>query len=659
MSKLRKSLLLIWLASVAAVIVESKVSGLLDGAGRYLPGLEFLQVLTWITLITLTIYWFALVFRYLLRKLFWRVGRRLLLSYLFIGALPFVIFAVLLLVMGYLMGGALSRAAVRSERQATLVRMDRWNLEYSLSGRLPKGEGDGVEVYDTAKGKSAAPDWLLNRSFSGIAARSEEAIFVSSRVYVLDNRPRTITLVMPIDQAWSADVQARAGFFSANFVTWDDNDSDSPGSHRGATIDVNGERREFHAKEGDEGFDEFFGKHFPSWAIFWIDQSGALVEWDSGATDEEKRVVTLIVNPITNLRDTYFGGQEYSGILIRVIIGIGSTLFVMYAFAALFAGMLIFSITRAVNRIEKGTKAVERGDFSYRIRMNKQSQLGEMAQSFDHMTESIAKLLHRVAEQERLQSEIDIAASIQRNLLPKGGPTLAGVSFAAHFEPSAAIGGDYYDVFSLDRGRLAVAIGDVSGHGLSTGLVMAMVKAAMTTLVEEGCAESALFRRLNDLVFRSTDKRAFMTLGFTIFDLDRRAVRHTNAGHIYPYVLREGEPPFAIEAPSLPLGVRADIETETAEIELKEGDTFVYLSDGIIEAQSEDQEPFGFEALEKILESMVGHSPAEIQDEILRAVARHAGDRRADDDRTVMILRFEQLEALHTRAELMGEAVVS
>ena len=83
------------------------------------------------------------------------------------------------------------------------------------------------------------------------------------------------------------------------------------------------------------------------------------------------------------------------------------------------------------------------------------------------------------------------------------------------------------------------------------------------------------------------------------------------------------------------------------------------IADDFIEAQSEDQEPFGFEALEKLLESMAGPSPAEIQDEILRAVARHAGERRADDDRTVMILRFDQLEALHTRAELMGEEVVS
>src|SRR5256885_7803438 len=184
--------------------------------------------------------------------------------------------------------------------------------------------------------------------------------------------------------------------------------------------------------------------------------------------------------------------------------------------AALFAAVLIFSITRAVNRIEKGTKAVERGDFSYRINMKPRNQLGEMAQSFDRMTESIASLLTNVAEKERLQSEIEIAASIQRNLLPKEGPQFRGVSFSAHFEPTASIGGDYYDVFNLDKTRLAVAIGDVSGHGLSTGLVMAMVKAAITTLVEEGAEETSLFRRLNELVYRSTERPALLAPVFSL-----------------------------------------------------------------------------------------------------------------------------------------------
>src|SRR5436190_2350607 len=328
-------------------------------------------------------------------------------------------------------------------------------------------------------------------------------------------------------------------------------------------------------------------------------------------------------------------------ILFNVIGGISAMLLFIYMIAALFAAVLIFYITGAVNRIEKGTKAVERGDFTYRIAMKPQNQLGEMARSFDRMTESIATLLVNVAENERLQSEIEIAASIQRNLLPKEGPQFRGVSFSAHFEPTASIGGDYYDVFNIDKTRLAVAIGDVSGHGLSTGLVMAMVKAAITTLVEEGADETSLFHRLNDLVYRSTERRAFMTLAFTIFDLERGTLRHTNAGHLYPYLLREGQAPFGIEVPSLPLGVRSEITTRTAEVELREGDTIVYLSDGIVEAQDESGDPFGFEQLEALLATAADRSPSAIRDRILNAVARHSGTRPADDDRTVMVLRFD------------------
>ncbi|MGH7485993.1 MAG: PP2C family protein-serine/threonine phosphatase, partial [bacterium] len=273
-------------------------------------------------------------------------------------------------------------------------------------------------------------------------------------------------------------------------------------------------------------------------------------------------------------------------------------------------------------------------------------------------TESIASLLVTVAEKERLQSEIEIAASIQRNLLPKEGPQFRGVSFSAHFEPTASIGGDYYDVFNLDKTRLAVAIGDVSGHGLSTGLVMAMVKAAITTLVEDGAEETALFHRLNDLVFRSTERRAFMTLAFTIFDLEKGTIRHTNAGHLYPYLLRKGESLISIECPSLPLGVRSEMMTRTVELSLTEGDAIVYLSDGIVEAQNDDGDPFGFDHLEALLNQQSERSPSVIRDAILTAVASHSGSRPADDDRTVMVLRFDNLKTSPATTEVPALAVV-
>jgi sigma-B regulation protein RsbU (phosphoserine phosphatase) len=220
---------------------------------------------------------------------------------------------------------------------------------------------------------------------------------------------------------------------------------------------------------------------------------------------------------------------------------------------------------------------------------------------------------------------------------------MPGVSFSAHFEPTAQIGGDYYDVFNLDEHRLAVAIGDVSGHGLSTGLVMAMVKAALTTLVEQGADEESLFHRLNDLVLRSTDKRAFMTLGYTVYDLRNRSIRHTNAGHLYPYVIRQPDRIIALEAPSLPLGVRSEAVAATVELELHCDDMIVYVSDGIIEAQDDLGEPFGFDRLEQLLSTMGAHSPADVQAAVLAAVGKHGGSRTADDDRTVMVLRFENV----------------
>ena len=134
-----------------------------------------------------------------------------------------------------------------------------------------------------------------------------------------------------------------------------------------------------------------------------------------------------------------------------------------------------------------------------------------------------------------------------------------------------------------------------------------------------------------------------MTLGFTIFDLEHCRIRHTNAGHLYPYVLRAGEPPHALESSSLPLGVRREILTETVEYDLREGDTLVYLSDGLIEAQGATGDPFGFEEMERILADVSGQEAADVQKAILVAVERHSGERPPDDDRTVMVIRFEHL----------------
>ncbi|HVT44745.1 MAG TPA: SpoIIE family protein phosphatase [Thermoanaerobaculia bacterium] len=670
MKRSRKVAGALWLAAFVLVVLLEQIDKVVTRLGGGLVIIDLAEVIARTALILLTLYWLAVAVRYILRKLFWRVGRRLALSYFLIGILPFLLFAVLVVAIGYAIAGVLSQTTYRTERQTFLSRMDLWNLEYAIAGQVPANALSTLQIHEVRKGeKSELPPWLLSESFTGLLIRDDDVFLSSSRIYEEGNTARTVVLLQPLDEAWGRHLEKKNGMIvtysaarerrrAGRATEYDLGSSDEsqaepeavdgkkPAKRRGSKNVVKIDRADGTSLQTDideSFFGAFFERGLRPNGILWWDLSPPLFDWASGEPDQEQRVFTLIWNPWSNLLEFYFGSSDYAKGLLGVIGGIAGLLLLIYLPATLFAAVLIFSISRAVNRIEKGTTAVERGDFSYRIRMNRDNQLGQMAQSFDRMTESISTLLTTVAEKERLQSEIAIAATIQRNLLPKEGPGFRGVSFSAHFEPTASIGGDYYDVFNLDATRLAVTIGDVSGHGLSTGLVMAMVKAAITTLVEEGVDEEALFRRLNELVFRSTEKRAFMTLAFTIFDLQHGTVRHTNAGHLYPYVLRKGVEPIAIESSSLPLGVRPELLATTVEMSLHEADTLVYLSDGIIEAQDPQGEPFGFIQLEQILGRMTGESPADVQEAILAAVALHSGDRPADDDRTVMIIRFDQL----------------
>ncbi|HEV7424890.1 MAG TPA: SpoIIE family protein phosphatase [Thermoanaerobaculia bacterium] len=628
----------IWAIAIAVIVLDTVLSRLLRPLHFPIGIFSFTTFLAALILIALTLYGFAVFVRWTLRKLFWRVGRRLFLSYVLIGMLPFFLFAILLLTIGYMISGVMTHAALRGERLTSLGQLETAAFEYSLTGKRPAGVTKSLEIYDTQDASGAKlPPWLKSTTFSGMVWRDNQALLVASRQSANEGaQPRTIVFVEPLDSEWTEQLQDKSGMTVRMSV-------EGAGKSRRGGLKVTKGDHSFNIDNDDNGeFTELLLKSIGR-KVIWADVT-ALTDWSTGATiDGHHELFTLIINPFQNLFHFYFGAQadDYVRSLLQFMAVVICLLLVFYALAVLFAAVLIFSITRAVNRIEKGTKAVERGDFTYRIAMKPQNQLGEMAQSFDRMTESIATLLVNVAENERLQSEIEIAASIQRNLLPKEGPQFRGVSFSAHFEPTASIGGDYYDVFNIDKTRLAVAIGDVSGHGLSTGLVMAMVKAAITTLVEEGAEETSLFHRLNDLVYRSTERRAFMTLAFTIFDLEKGTIRHTNAGHLYPYLLREGQKPRGIEVPSLPLGVRSTITTHTAEVDLQEGDAIVYLSDGIVEAQDEQGEPFGFEQLEMLLSQSADRSPSTIRDHILEAVARHCGTRAADDDRTVMILRFD------------------
>ena len=324
-------------------------------------------------------------------------------------------------------------------------------------------------------------------------------------------------------------------------------------------------------------------------------------------------------------------------IVLVVVAGLAGALLFVYLIALALAFGLVASITRNVNRMSRASAAIARGDFSVRVNTKSKDQIGDLARSYDGMADSIQRLLLDTARKERLEGEIAVARTIQQKLLPPASADLAGVTILAHVQSVAEIGGDYYDYLPTPDGRIAIAIGDVSGHGLPTGLLVAMAKAALVTLIDTGLTGSAIFSRLNDLIHRSTDSRSYMTLALFVYDPGSRRAELTNAGQLAPYRVS----PDGVESrslPSFPLGVSERTEFSTGSWQLAAGDKVVLLSDGLVECRNPSGDLFGFERLEKILEREAASDAPALREAILRDVEAFTGGTTPEDDRTLVIV---------------------
>ncbi len=322
-----------------------------------------------------------------------------------------------------------------------------------------------------------------------------------------------------------------------------------------------------------------------------------------------------------------------------VLTGLSAILLLVYLVALAIAFILVGTIARNVNRLTRASQAIARGDFSVRVQSRSRDQIGDLARSFDGMAASIQGLLVETAEKKRLESEIAIARTIQQKLLPEPEAELPGVSVLARFQPVAAIGGDYYDYFGMPDGRSAVVVGDVSGHGLPTGLLVAMAKAGLSTLIESGLSGGRLFARLNDLIHRSTDSRNYMTLALLAYDPASRGAELTNAGQLAPYRLTGGGVE-SIALPSFPLGLSERSDFPSQACVFAPGDRLLFVTDGFVEACDSGGDPFGFERLEALLREQTASEAGRLRDAILAAVEKHTGGAPPADDRTLVVLTF-------------------
>jgi phosphoserine phosphatase RsbU/P len=289
-------------------------------------------------------------------------------------------------------------------------------------------------------------------------------------------------------------------------------------------------------------------------------------------------------------------------------------LFVIILLVAYVMGFaLARSITGAVHELFEGTEQVRQGDFSHKINVPSQDQLGELASSFNTMTSSIEDLLRQKAQKDRLEQELEIARGIQMSLLPQAPLEGGGVLFSGCCEPARAVGGDYYDFWPIDGHRYGMLIADVAGM----------------------------------------DSRSFITMTYGVVDVHASTLTYARAGHC-PLLYLPGsyaacQDPVVLTPDGMVLGM--DIEDgrlferllEESTVPLGLGDTFVLYTDGVTEAMNPEGEFFGEERLGALAQQYASGAFLDLRKAVLSAVTAFAAPSEQQDDITMLVLRVEQL----------------
>jgi phosphoserine phosphatase RsbU/P len=349
---------------------------------------------------------------------------------------------------------------------------------------------------------------------------------------------------------------------------------------------------------------------------------------------------------------SFFSGSEFlRGLLFDVFVAI-AILFLIVELVALVIGVSFSRrITRAVNQLYEGTRRVIHGDFRHRIPVRTTDQLGELAESFNQMTGNLERLLSVEKEKERLQTEIEIAREVQTELYPKEAPPSCGLKLTVRCDPARMVSGDYYDYEQIANGKLAFAIGDVAGKGISAALLMATLQAALRAQLsqyqptrENECARfpeldtASLVSQLNQQLYAHTSPEKYATFFFALFDEKSRSLTYTNAGHLSPLLFRNGDV-VSLDSNGTVVGAFPFAKYDESCLNIDKGDLLVCYTDGITEPENAYGEMFGEERLIDLVKKHAHRNDEEIVQNVLEAVRSWTGTPELHDDMTLLLAR--------------------
>jgi len=241
--------------------------------------------------------------------------------------------------------------------------------------------------------------------------------------------------------------------------------------------------------------------------------------------------------------------------------------------------------------------------------------------------------------------ELAIAREVQRASLPAQTRTVPGLDSAIFYKPAHCIGGDYYDFLSLQNGEWGIAVGDVSGKGISAALVMANLQGFLRAQTFHSAPDlPTLMSNLNRLVWHSSPQHFFASLFYGEYDPQRRRLRYVNAGHNAPIGIRRAHNHdwlFSLKAECAPVGALEDPLFVSTTFQFEIGDTLVFYTDGVTESENSEGIAFGHKRLQRILSDYHTHGPHRILELIVNELAAHSAGRPQTDDITLVVLQVD------------------
>jgi sigma-B regulation protein RsbU (phosphoserine phosphatase) len=257
------------------------------------------------------------------------------------------------------------------------------------------------------------------------------------------------------------------------------------------------------------------------------------------------------------------------------------------------------------------------------------------------VSELAHSLAAEAAQRERVDREMEIAREVQERLFPQEMPIITGASLAGACRAALGVGGDYYDVFSLEDGRLGLAIGDVSGKGISAALLMASLRASLRGVTLDNPRNFALLmHKVNVLVYEASASNRYATFFFAAYDPRTRRLECVNAGHNPPVVLRNGQV-IRLEAGGPVVGLLPLAPYVEQVLTLEPGDLLLLYTDGISEAMTHDDEEWGEDRMIEAATAVRNKDAGEILHAMFAAADKFTAGAPQHDDMTMLILKLD------------------